>query len=166
MSASAQTQTPLYIVNGVEMESVRHIPEENIEHIETLPADEQTIARYGDKARNGVVIIALCYDREAQFDGGRDFDDYIAEQVHWPAHHPAARVVVRYTVESDGSIRLGSVLQATNRRLYKRVVAAVEKAPKWSAATKSGTPVASEHVLRIQLPKGKPMPRERYIVIL
>ncbi len=148
------------------MDSVKHIPEENIEHIETLPADEQTIARYGDKARNGVVIISLCYDREARFGNGRDFDDYIAEQVRWPAHYPVERIVMRYTVERDGSIRLGQTLQATSRRLYKRVVAAVKAAPKWSPATKSGEAVASEHVLRVQLPKGKPMPHERYIVIL
>ena len=70
VSASAQTQNPLYIVNGVEMESVRHIPEENIEHIDHLEADEATVAKYGERANNGVIIITLRYDKEAEFMGG------------------------------------------------------------------------------------------------
>jgi hypothetical protein len=39
------------------------------------------------------------------------------------------------------------------------VLKAVEEAPLWEPATKNGAPVASEGVLRIQLPEGKPLPR-------
>ena len=76
MSATAQTQNPLYIVNGVEMESVQHIPEENIEHIDHLPANEETVAKYGERANNGVIIVTLRYDKEAEFSGAKSLADY------------------------------------------------------------------------------------------
>ena len=41
----------------------------------------------------------------------------------------------------------------------RRVLKALEEAPLWEPATKNGTPVASEGVLRIQLPEDKPLPR-------
>ena len=42
---SAVAQRPLYIVNGVETEEIESIPPDDIENIESLPADEETIAR-------------------------------------------------------------------------------------------------------------------------
>ena len=50
-------QQPLYIVNGVETEQIASIPPDDIENVEMLPADEETIARYGDKAANGVMLV-------------------------------------------------------------------------------------------------------------
>lgn len=41
----AAAQKPLYIVNGRETEEIASIPPEDIERVETLPADEETIAR-------------------------------------------------------------------------------------------------------------------------
>ena len=43
-------QQPLYIVNGVETEQIASIPPDDIENVEMLPADEETIARYGEPA--------------------------------------------------------------------------------------------------------------------
>lgn len=165
--ASAQQDThPLYIVNGRVWQSVAHIPEENIEKIETLSANEETIAQYGEQANNGVVIITLCYDRAARFHEGEPFADYIASQVNWRANDPAARYVVRYTIEADGTLTLGDELESTDRVLRKRVIKAIANAPSWQPAIKAGVPVKSEYVLSIQLPKGKSMPREQYIVLM
>ncbi|MBQ5635187.1 MAG: TonB-dependent receptor [Alistipes sp.] len=165
--ASAQQDThPLYIVNGRVWQSVAHIPEENIEKIETLSANEESVAKYGEQANNGVVIITLCYDRAARFHKGEPFADYIASQVKWKASDPAARYVVRYTIETNGSLTLGDELESTDRVLRKRVIKAITNAPSWQPATKAGVPVKSDYVLSIQLPKGKSMPRERYIVLM
>ena len=165
--ASAQQDThPLYIVNGRVWQSVAHIPEENIEKIETLSANEESVAKYGEQANNGVVIITLCYDRAARFHKGEPFADYIASQVKWKASDPVARYVVRYTIETDGSLTLGDELESTDRVLRKRVIKAITNAPSWQPATKAGVPVKSDYVLSIQLPKGKSMPRERYIVLM
>ena len=166
VSVQAQSRTtPLYIVNGVEMESVKHIPERNIEHIDHLPANEDSVAKYGERANNGVIIVTLRYDREAQFMGGKPLADYIAERVKWPENWSVARFVARYTIGADGSFRLGTILESTDHQLRKRVLKVLQKLPKWRPATKQGKAVESEYVLAIQLPKGKEMPREPYIVI-
>ena len=164
--AQPKKSAPLYIVNGVERESIDDIPQANIESIEALEVDEQTIARYGERAENGVIIISLRYDTEAQFTGGDSFNDYIADHIKWAAHDPVARVVVRYTIGADGTLTLGQVLESTDARLRKKVVAAVRQAPAWKPATKAGKGVESEYVLYVQLPRGKQMPQEPYIILL
>ena len=165
VSASAQTQTPLYIVNGVEMESVKHIEESNIEHIDHLMADEATVAKYGERANNGVIIISLRYDKEAEFSGGKPLADYVEERVKWDNNWGVARFVACYTIGADGSFRLGSELESTDHQLRKRVLRVLQSLPAWQPATKQGKAVESEYILSVQLPRGKAMPREPYIVI-
>ena len=157
--------TPLYIVNGVEMESVKHIPEDNIETIDHLPANEITVAKYGERANNGVIIVTLRYDKEAVFTGDKPLADYVGERVKWPEEYGVARFVARYTIAADGSFHLGSILESTDHQLRKRVLKVLQSLPKWQPATKQGKAVESEYVLAIQLPKGKEMPKEPYIVI-
>ena len=164
-SVSAWAQKPLYIVNGVEMESVKHIPEKNIEHIDHLPANEESVAKYGERANNGVIIVTLCYDKEAKFTGGKSLVDYVGERVKWPENYGVARFVARYTIGADGSFRLGTILQSTDHQFRKRVLKVLQSLPKWEPATKQGKAVESEYVLAVQLPKGKSLPREPYIVI-
>lgn len=168
-TASAQYDSrPLYIVNGEEWsaERVKAIPERNIERVESCPADEQSVALYGERANNGVVIISLRYDRPAQFSGGESFSEYIASRVEWPSHYPTSRFVVRYTIEADGTLTLGDELESTDRTLRKRVLKALRTAPHWQPATKAGVAVASDAVLAVQLPEGREMPREPYIILL
>ena len=164
-SASAWAQKPLYIVNGVEMESVKHIPEKNIEHIDHLPANEESVAKYGERANNGVIIVTLRYDKEAKFTGRKSLVDYVGERVKWPENYGVARFVARYTIGADGSFRLGTILQSTDHQFRKRVLKVLQSLPKWEPATKQGKAVESEYVLAVQLPKGKSLPREPYIII-
>lgn len=147
------------------MESVKHIPEKNIEHIDHLPANEESVAKYGKRANNGVIIISLCYDHEAQFSGGKPLADYVGERVKWPENYGVARFVARYTIEADGSFHLGTILQSTDHQFRKRVLKVLQSLPKWKPATKQGKAVESEYVLAVQLPKGKEMPKEPYIII-
>lgn len=121
---TAAAQEPLYLVNGKEVDEISSIPPDDMESVEMLPADEETIARYGEKAYNGVMVVTL-----------------------------------RYTVTPEGRTVAGDELESTDSRLRRRVLKALEEAPLWEPATKNGTPVASEGVLRIQLPEGKPLPR-------
>ena len=147
------------------MESVKHIEESNIEHIDHLEANEATVAKYGEKANNGVIIVTLRYDKEAKFTGGKSLADYIGERVKWPENYGVARFVARYTIEADGSFRLGSILQSTDNQLRKRVLRVLQSLPAWQPATKQGKAVESEYILSVQLPKGKSLPREPYIII-
>ena len=164
-SVSVWAQKPLYIVNGIETESVHLIPEKNIEHIDHLPANEENVAKYGERANNGIIIVTLRYDREAQFMGNKPLTDYVAERVKWPENWNVARFVARYTIGANGTFNLGTILESTDHQLRKRVLKVLQKLPKWRPATKQGKAVESEYVLAIQLPRGKEMPKEPYIVI-
>ena len=147
---SAAAQDPIYVVNGQVVSDIRNIP----------PGDEQTIARYGTEASNGVILITLRYDTPARFpEADGSFNDYISEQTDWDDSLPAARVVLRYKITTDGRTVPTDELEATDRRLRRRVIDAVEKAPRWQPAMRDGKPVESEGVLRVQLPEGKSVPR-------
>ncbi|WP_308502184.1 energy transducer TonB [uncultured Alistipes sp.] len=162
--AAAPKPRPLYIVNGKVTDEIHSIPPEEIEHVEMLPADEETIARYGQQASNGVMLITLRYDQPALFPADTTFGNYIARQVRWEEDEPVARVVLRYTVNEDGSLRVDETLESTDSRLKRRVLKAVEEAPRWQPARKNGKPVASEGVLSIQLPEGRQMPHRVELV--
>ncbi|WP_418982236.1 energy transducer TonB [Alistipes sp.] len=155
----AAAQHPLCLVNGTPTENIDAIPPEDIEQVEMLPADEQTIARYGEEASEGVLLITLRYDRPAAFAADTTFGSYIARQVRWDDDEPAARVILRYKVTPDGRTVVVQELESTDNRLKRRVLKAVEEAPNWQPAQKNGVPVESEGVLSIQLPEGKALPR-------
>lgn len=166
---AAQERRPVYIVNGApyEGDAFREIPPSEIERMEQLPADEQAVARYGDAASNGVILITLKYDTKAAF--GADslsFDRYVARRIKWGPTDPAARVVYRFKVLRDGSVELTDLLESTDGRLRRKVVKAVAEAPKWMPATKDGRAVETEHVLRVQLPEGCELPPERAVILL
>lgn len=165
-------QPPLIIVNGqlTELTDLKAISPENIERIDTEAVNETSVEKYGARANNGIIHVTLKYDEPARFeDGGIPFDDRVESLVKWGDEEPAARVSIRYTVTEDGRITPGEVLEATDRRLKRRVMSALNeyvKNPHWKPASRNGVPVATAHVLQVRLPKGKSMPRERYLIRL
>ena len=161
----AAAQQPLYIVNGKVCDDIRSIPPDDIEQVESLPADEETIARYGAEASNGVILVTLRYDSPARFPSDSTFGSYIARQVRWDESEPTARVVLRYKITPDGETVVQQELESTDSRLKRRVLKAVAEAPRWHPAQKNGAPVESEGVLSIQLPEGRRMPRQAELVI-
>lgn len=167
-AAAAQepaNREPLYLVNGEERTEIRSIPPDDIERVELLPADEETVARYGQRASNGVMLISLRYDTPARFEAAASFSDYIADRIRWDETDPTARVVLRYTVTETGRAEVDRELESTDSRLKRRVLKALAEAPAWTPATKGGRPVASQGILRIQLPKGRRMPRQAELII-
>ena len=105
-----------------------------IENVEMLPADEETIARYGQRAAHGVMLITLRYDRPASFPADSAFGSYIARQVRWDESEPTARVVLRYKITPDGETVVQQELESTDNRLKRRVLKAVAEAPRRSKA--------------------------------
>lgn len=170
-SRAQNTQAPLYIVNGEPMseEQVKDIDPSDIVSNTLLPADEHTIAEYGEAANNGVVVIVLRYDTPPRFEVGGEqtgYSRYVGRMVKWDAESdPVARVIIAFRVEADGSVTVRDVLEATDKRLCRRVLKAMEGAPRWQPALKDGEGVATDHVLRITLPEGRTLPREREIAI-
>ncbi|MBQ0081411.1 MAG: TonB-dependent receptor [Alistipes sp.] len=165
-SAESQKGTSLYIVNGVVMNNVQSIPEDNIEKVEMLEASEENIAKYGEKANNGVIIITLKYDKEARFLDADSLEDFIYENIKWDSRLPVAKFSMRYTILPGGKFVAGKILENTDRRLQPRIMQLLKRKTKWQAATKQGQEVESDYVLNIQVPRGKKMPKEPYIVVL
>lgn len=170
VGAQKRSRTPVYIVNGERMteQQVKEIDPADIVDNQLLAIDEQIIAKYGNEASNGVVLITLRYDTPAKFvvDGvEQSYSNYIADRVKWTDTDGVARVIISLTVGEDGSIVATDVLEATDKRLLRRVQSAIEEAPRWQPALKSGKGVATEHLLRITLPKGRKMPREQVVRI-
>ena len=166
LAAQKQSRTPLYIVNGQRMseEQVRAIHPADIVDNQLLTIDEQVIEKYGVEASNGVILITLRYDTPARFeiDGKeQNYSAYIAERVQWSEMDGAARVVISFTLGEDGSIAATDVLEATDKRLLRRIEKAMQEAPRWIPAQKNGQGISTEHLLRITLPKGREVPRER-----
>lgn len=162
-------QHPIYIVNGVRMQEaqVKAIDPEDIVENKLLQVDEQTIAKYGQEASNGVMLITLRYDTPASFrvDGKeQSFSSFVADMVEWKYPNPAARVILSFKVNPDGTTSLNKVLESTDKRLLKRIEKAMAAAPKWSPALKDGKPISTQHVLRITLPKGATVQREKIVI--
>lgn len=166
IAAQKRSRTPLYIVNGERMSEaqVRAIHPADIVDNQLLTIDEQVIERYGVEASNGVVVITLRYDTPARFEvGGKEqnYSAYIAERVKWGETDGVARVVLSFTLGEDGSIVATDVLEATDKRLLRRIEKAMQEAPRWIPAQKNGQGISTEHLLRITLPKGREVPQER-----
>lgn len=168
VATAAYAQSPLYVVGGETMSSIDHIPQSNIESIDALPADEDTIALYGPQASHGVIVVTLRYDTAARFlsDDFASLTDYVASTVEWDDRMPTAKVSLRYTVDTDGRITVEEILQSTDKRLLRRIMRAIKTAPKWQPATRDGEPVRSEHLLNVTLPKGRQLPPERGMILL
>ena len=163
----AYAYKPLYVVNGTVVESIEHIPHENIERIDNLPADEDSIAKWGPGASEGVILVTLRYDREAEFSykDYNNFTDYLSSVVRWDETMPAERVSLRIAVDSSGKATISEVIASSSKQFLKRVTKAIDCAPLWTPAQRSGTPVESLHLVNLQLPKGKSMPREMGVII-
>ena len=161
-------QRPLYVVNGTVVESIEDIPQEDIESIDTLPADEESIAKWGLGASEGVIIVTLRYDTPAAFshDGITNFTNYLAKHVKWSSNMPAERVSLRLTIQEDGKAVINEVLDATSRQYLKRVTKAIATSPLWQPATRNGKRVESQTLVNLQLPIGKELPREHAVIIL
>lgn len=169
-TAQSRKRLPLYIVNGERMseEQVKGIHPKDIEDNHLLPADEQTIERYGHEAANGVVVITLRYDTPARFeiDGQTtNYSNYIADRVKWDDTDPVARIIISFKVKPDGTISDNDVLEATDKRLLRRIEKAMAEAPRWRPALKDGKGIETTHLLKVTLPKGRTMPRERVVRI-
>ena len=163
----ASAQQPMYVVGGRVVDSIEDIPHENIERIDVLPADDETIAQWGLGASEGVIIVTLRYDTPASFaaEGYNNFTDYLAHRVKWSDNNPAERVSLRLHIEASGRATISEVLQATSRNYLKRVERAIEEAPQWSPAMRDGVAVESIQLVNLQLPEGKSIPLEPAVII-
>lgn len=167
-SYAACARGPLYVVNGTIVQSIEHIAQEDIEHIDTLAADEDTIAKWGIEASEGVILVTLRYDTQAHFSAEQydNFTTYLAHNVRWSENMTVERVSLRIVVDREGRATISKVLQATSRQFLKRVERAIKESPLWSPAMRNGEAVESTHLINLLLPEGGTLPEERCVITL
>lgn len=167
MSTSLWAQQPLYVVNGRVVESIEGIPQSDIESINVLPADEETIAEWGLAASEGVIVVRLKFDTPATFaaEGYNNFTAYLAKQIKWDENMPVERASLRLNITEEGNIEVIEVLDTTSRQFLKRVTKAIASAPQWQPAMRDGKPIESLQLVNIQLPLGKELPKDPYVII-
>ena len=167
VSATASAQ--LYIVNGEEYsaEQMRRIDLERVESSEQVAINDSIMALYGERAADGVIVVKLKHDTEPQFSvDSLSFREWVEREVAWGDDEPAARVVYRYVVGTDGRTQLTELIESTDNRLRQRVVRAVKRAPLWAPAEREGRAVEVEQVLIIELPKGKRLRGKQFLIQL
>lgn len=166
--SSIYAREPLYVVNGKVVSSIENIPHENIASIETLPANEETIAIWGTEASEGVIVVSLRYDTSATFsyDGYDNFTDYLAHNVKWSETQPAERVSLRIKIDAEGYVTVDEVLDSTSLQFLKRTTKAIKNAPRWSPATRKGEAVESIQLVNLKLPANKELPAEHAVILL
>ena len=164
----AVAQQPMYVVNGVVVDGIDSIAQSDIESIDVLPADEETIAQWGMAASEGVIVVRLIYDTPARFsyEGTDNFTTYLSKHVKWGENMPAERVSLRITIDTEGVAHVSEVLDSTSRQYLKRVMKAIDEAPRWQPAMRDGKPIESLHLVNLQLPVGKEIPAEQFVIIL
>ena len=158
----------MYVVNGTVVESIEHIAQEDIESIDVLAADDETIAQWGLGASEGVILVTLRYDTPAYFEaeGENNYTSYLAHNVRWGKNMNPERVSLRIVVDSEGRATISKVLQATSRQFLKRVEQTISSSPLWHPATRNGKAVESTHLINLLLPEGESLPVERGVILL
>ena len=155
---------PLYIVDGKVAAAdfnLKSIDPQTIEHV-TVLKDKTTVEKYGDAAKNGVIIIELkkqTPDNEEPipfqhvhqkpgFNGGdvNEFARWVAQNVKYPEearkNGVAGRVMISFVVGSDGAVRNVKVLRGVDPLLDAEAVRVISSSPKWTPARHNGKVVA------------------------
>ena len=175
---SPETIDRLILVDGEVCESMSDIAPADINSVTLLSKGlEDYVARYGEKAKNGVMIVetkaaaatkgdsrpaseevkeAWAGRQFASFDGGgvENFLRWIQQNIIYPAEaieaQASGRVLVSFVVDTDGSVVEAKVEQSPHQSLSDEVMRLMNKAPKWTPATdENGQKVSTKFMLPV-----------------
>ena len=175
---SPETIDRLILVDGEVCESMSDIAPADINSVTLLSKGlEDYVARYGEKAKNGVMIVetkaaaatkgdsrpaseevkeAWAGRQPASFNGGgvESFLGWIQQNIIYPAEaieaQASGRVLVSFVVDTDGSVVEAKVEQSPHQSLSDEVMRLMNKAPKWTPATdENGNNVKTKFTLPV-----------------
>ena len=175
---SPETIDRLILVDGEVCESMSDIAPADINSVTLLSKGlEDYVARYGEKAKNGVMIVetkaaaatkgdsrpaseevkeAWAGRQFASFDGGgvENFLRWIQQNIIYPAEaieaQASGRVLVSFVVDTDGSVVEAKVEQSPHQSLSDEVMRLMNKAPKWTPAPdENGQKVSTKFMLPV-----------------
>lgn len=170
--------TPIYIVDGVEKQSIDDIDPNQIESMNVYKGEE-AIKKYGDKGKNGVIFILLKKNTdeiiktsETSDDGGEvgktfliveempEFPGgdaalraFIAENVKYPESlgltNVEGRVYVRFVVNKLGKVEQVKVARGVHEILDNEAVRVVSMLPDWKPGRQGGKEVDTYYTVPI-----------------
>ena len=115
-----QTGQPLYIVDGVVTKNIEQILPENIERIDVLK-DQSSTAIYGDKGKNGVILITLKNaGPSAKITSTQELRQFIAKNIQYPveAQRKGAHGITSTVIDPGNSNRITSVDNYDRDKIY------------------------------------------------
>lgn len=103
------------------------------------------------KADNDTLFCSIA-DPMPEFPGGTaKLTEFIKTNIHYPQtcknDSIQGRVLVRFTVEKDGSITDAKVIRSVHPDLDKEALRVVNLMPKWKPGTQNGKPVRVHYVI-------------------
>ncbi|WP_044117759.1 M56 family metallopeptidase [Alkaliflexus imshenetskii] len=163
---SAETEAlPLYILDGMEVSKaeVDKLKPDNIDHISVIKNNE-SIAKYGDKGKNGVIEIvtkkpaekALFFvvEEMPEFPGGNEaLMRYIATSITYPAaamnNKIEGRVYVQFVIKENGLISDASIIRGVDVSLDEEALRVIRAMPPWKPGKQRNIPVNVSYTLPI-----------------
>lgn len=162
---------PLILLDGREIsaEELFSLDKNSIKSIKVLK-DETAIAPYGEKAKNGVVLVVTKsaaasgkpIDTNTEYTqvevmprfgtGALDeFRQWMMHRLRYPEQAQKlgirGRVVARFVVDEEGKIADVEILQTPHESLSQEVIRVIASSPRWTPGTTAGKPQAVRFVL-------------------
>ena len=155
---------PLYIVDGVPVDSVSNISPDRIVSIDVLK-DSTATAIYGPRGANGVVLVTTKKDNNKEvfthveemprFPGGEvALLKWLSENIVYPENASKngiqGLVVVKFIVRSDGAVDDVQVVKSLSPDCDAESVRAVQAMPNWTPGKQNGALVDCYYTLPVQ----------------
>jgi TonB family protein len=164
---------PLFILDGVPITKAEMdlINPSQIASINVIK-DKSATDSYGVKATNGVIIIVTKgkesnikqlfgnYSEQMvevmpQFPGGQQaLNDFLAGVIEYPAEavkkNIQGRVMVTFTVKSDGTVGNAKISQGIHPLLDNEAIRVVNMSPNWTPGKYKGLPVTASYTIPVQ----------------
>lgn len=166
-------QSPIYIYDGVERTNISSLELDKVHSI-TVLKDKSSTDLYGERGRNGVVIITSERAYQAQqevtddtpfliaetmpaFRGGdlNAFRNWVQSEVNYPVgaqqKQVTGRVVAGFVIERDGSVSNVEMLQSPDKLLSDEVRRVIESTPagSWSPGMQDGKKVRVKFLIPV-----------------
>ncbi|HSM48721.1 MAG TPA: TonB family protein, partial [Draconibacterium sp.] len=175
-----EVDNKLYIVDGKEYEGkTDEIDADNIERIDVLKG-ESGFKLYGDKGKNGVVLIftkatnnqgdPIFYkvDTLPEFPGGETaLRNFLASEIKYPEiaseNGIQGKVYVSFIVTKEGKVTEPSILRGVDPALDKEALRVVSNLPDWKPGKQRGEAVNVSYTVPVYFELEKPKHNQTYL---
>jgi TonB family protein len=175
-----EVDNKLYIVDGKEYEGkTDEIDTDNIERIDVLKG-ESGFKLYGDKGKNGVVLIftkatnnqgdPIFYkvDTLPEFPGGETaLRNFLASEIKYPEiaseNGIQGKVYVSFIVTKEGKVTEPSIFRGVDPALDKEALRVVSSLPDWKPGKQKGEAVNVSYTVPVYFELEKPKHNQTYL---